>query len=230
MIATPASGPTRWRRRRARFVVSIGVLALLVAGCAELSDERRVAATPSGSSSVPGQSPSPTWSPNPEDFAELGRPAPIPKASGSGRPRPVRIRPGYCSPVGVRITTGQRDAALGLRTLELRLENCGSRSFTVAGYPAVLVLDAERRAFPVTVERNPRGLDGQLQALREVRLPPGGAASLVLEWRNTVTDGDPVNGSYLEVVPRAGDLPQLVKLEHGMDLGTTGRLKSGPWR
>jgi hypothetical protein len=117
-----------------------------------------------------------------------------------------------------------------LRTLELRLENCGSRSFTVTGYPAVLVLDAERRAFPVTVEQDPRGLDGQSQAPREVRLPPGGVASLVLEWRNTVTDGDPVDGSYLEVVPRAGDLPQLVKLEHGMDLGTTGRLKAGSWR
>ena len=230
MIATPASGPTGWRARPARFVVAIGVLALLVAGCAELSDERRVAATPSESSSIPGQSPSPTWSPNAEDFAELGKPAPIPKASGSGRPRPVRIRPGDCSPAGVRITTGQRDAALGLRTLELRLENCGSHSFTVAGHPAVLVLDAERRAFPVTVERNPRGPDGQLPALREVRLPPGGTASLVLEWRNTVTDGDPVNGSYLEVVPRAGDLPQLVELEHGMDLGTTGRLRSGSWR
>ena len=215
---------------RARFVVAAGMLALLAAACAEPPAVQRAAATPSESSSAPGQSPSPTWSPNPEAFAELGKPAPVPRASGSGKPRPVRVPPGDCSPAGIRVTAGQGDAALGLRTLELLLENCGSRSFTVTGYPTVLVLDAERRAFPVTVERNARGLDGQPQTPGEVRLPPGGSATLVLEWRNTVTDGDPVDGSYLEVLPRAGDLPHLVKLAHRLDLGTTGRLKIGPWR
>lgn len=119
---------------------------------------------------------------------------------------------------------------MGWRMLELRLENCGSRSFAVTGYPTILVLDAGRRAFPVTVERNPRGLDGREQAAGEVRLQPGRSAILVLEWRNTVTDGDPVDGSYLEVVPRAGDLPHLVKPGYRMDLGTTGRLATGPWR
>lgn len=224
--------------RRARFAFAMGPLALLVAGCSLLSDEQRVGsdparalgATPSGSSSVPALSPSPTWSPNPEDYTELGKPAPIPRASGSGKPRPMRVAPGVCSPAGIRITTGQRDAAMGWRMLELRLENCGSRPLRVTGHPTILVLDAERRAFPVAVERNSRGLDGRLQAPREVRLQPGVSMGLALEWRNTVTDGDPVDGAYLEVLPREGDQPHLVKLEHGMDLGTTGRLQTGPWR
>jgi hypothetical protein len=119
---------------------------------------------------------------------------------------------------------------MGWRMLELRLENCGSRPFAVSGYPTVFVLDAGRRAFPVTVQRNPRDLDGRERAPREVRLKPGGSATLYLQWRNTVTDGDPVDGVYLEVVPREDDQPHLVKLEHRMDLGTTGRLTIGPWR
>ena len=51
----------------------------------------------------------------------------------------------------------------------------------------------------------------------------------MLESHSTVTDGSPVWGTYLEVVPRGGDDPQLVEPPHGIDLGTTGTLTVSPW-
>src|SRR3954468_9382121 len=56
-----------------------------------------------------------------------------------------------CPEAGIGITAGEVDTALGLRALGIILVNCGTRDYTASGYPAVRVLDADRKPLEVPV-------------------------------------------------------------------------------
>lgn len=62
-------------------------------------------------------------------------------------------------------------------------------------------------------------------------MAPGERAVARVVWRNLTTDefDELVNAPYLSVVPTAGEAPQEVAPNGGIDLGTTGRLGVSAW-
>ncbi|MFH9402300.1 DUF4232 domain-containing protein [Streptomyces sp. NPDC017638] len=146
--------------------------------------------------------------------------------------REAPAEPGTCPASGVRIGTDEGDAAMGLRVVGLHLDNCGTRAYTVEGYPLLELLDDDRR--PVgAVEilhgsggiTTGTGLDDQP---RPVTLEPGESATASLVWRNTTGFGTPVNVPYVRVRAEEGAEP--VTVTPHLDLGTTGKLGVGPWK
>ncbi|MEN3535847.1 DUF4232 domain-containing protein [Microbispora sp. ZYX-F-249] len=137
---------------------------------------------------------------------------------------------GPCPPSGIRISLGNADAALGLRVVGLRLENCSTRDYRLDGYPQLQLLDEDRK--PVTSVEVLHGggsiVTGFDDPPRPVTLQPGQSASAGLMWRNTVTAGTPVNLPYVRVTAKAGAPPVMVTPE--LDLGTTGELGVSPWK
>ncbi|WP_408649646.1 DUF4232 domain-containing protein [Kitasatospora sp. CMC57] len=167
-------------------------------------------------------------------------------ASPSNSPRRVRIakvrsvptaeapaEAGACPPSGMRIRADEGDAAMGLRVVGLHLDNCGTATIGLNGYPRLQILD-DRHTVVDGVQvvqgggaiASGTGADGTPEPLA---VQPGERARATVVWRNTVELGvqDPVNAPYLRVRATPGADPVMVIPE--LDLGTTGRLGVGPW-
>lgn len=171
------------------------------------------------------------------DMAEL-----LPQTSTGVRVRIAKVRSvpadeapapaGPCPPSGIRVTSGNGDAAMGLRVMGLRLENCSTRAYHLNGYPRLQPLDEDRK--PVTSVKVFQGsggisiVTGFDDPPQAVTLKPGESASAGLMWRNTVTAGTPVNLPYVRVNAKAGARPVMVTPE--IDLGTTGKIGVSPWK
>ncbi|MFH8370196.1 DUF4232 domain-containing protein [Streptomyces sp. NPDC018031] len=139
-----------------------------------------------------------------------------------------------CPSSGVRVYADKGDAAMGLRAVSLRLENCGTRTQHLDGYPRLELLDGDHESVKaVRVVRGGSaiatgtGADGPP---RPLALKPGERAHAVMVWRNTVEAGagDPVHAPYARVWAKPGAAPVTVTPE--FDLGTTGKLGVGPWK
>ncbi|KOG30513.1 DUF4232 domain-containing protein [Streptomyces resistomycificus] len=139
--------------------------------------------------------------------------------------------PGDCPSSGVRITTDEGDAAMGLRVVGLWLENCGTADYRVEGYPQLTVLGEDRKPVDgVRILKGGGGLSGtgSDDPPRPVTLKPGERARAGLTWRNTTEAGLPaVNAPYVRVRAKSGAAPVLVTPH--LDLGSTGKLGVGPW-
>ena len=139
-----------------------------------------------------------------------------------------------CPEEGIRVTAGPVNPALGLRAMDLTLENCGTRAYRVEGYPEIRLLDEDyQRLTGVTVIHGSGGIatvTGFDDPPSPVTLAPGERASAGLLWRNTTSLGGAAPVPYLTVAARSGSLPLLLTPDGGLDLGTTGRLGVGPWR
>ncbi|MGX7826424.1 DUF4232 domain-containing protein [Actinokineospora sp. 24-640] len=139
-----------------------------------------------------------------------------------------------CPESGAVISVGEVDSAMGLRALGILVTNCGTDDYTVNGYPAVQVLDADRQPLDVTVGNGSAPVsspDSYDVPPRPVTLRPGEHATARVLWRNTVTDPTvpATEGHYLGIAPMPGESPQIVAPGGGIDLGTTGRLAVNPW-
>ncbi|GAA3903321.1 DUF4232 domain-containing protein [Streptomyces lacrimifluminis] len=139
--------------------------------------------------------------------------------------------PGTCPASGIRVSADEGDAAMGLRVVGLHLDNCGTRDYTVEGYPLLKLLDNDRK--PVN---GIKILDGSSEITtgagpdnqpRPVTLAPGESATAGLVWRNTTTSGTPVNVPYVQVRAMPDAAP--VTVTPNLDLGTTGKLGVRPW-
>ncbi|MFJ9519863.1 DUF4232 domain-containing protein [Kitasatospora sp. NPDC101801] len=153
------------------------------------------------------------------------RSVPSAEASVAGEP---------CPPSGTRISVDEGDAAMGLRVVGLHLENCGTGTLRLNGYPELQVLDEDHRAVAAvqvlhggSAIASGTGADGEPEPLA---LQPGQRARAEVVWRNTVEAGvgDPVNAPYLRVRAAPGSAPMTVIPE--LDLGTTGRLGVSAWQ
>ncbi|MEU9351309.1 DUF4232 domain-containing protein [Streptomyces griseoloalbus] len=139
---------------------------------------------------------------------------------------------GPCPPSGLRVHADDGDAAMGLRVVSVHLENCGTRPYSLHGYPDVQLLDEGHE--PVDGVRilhdgssvaGGTGADGPALPLV---LEPGERAWAGLVWRNTVQAGTPVNAPYVRVRAKSG--ADWVTVAPELDLGTTGKLGIGPWK
>ncbi|MEU0119222.1 DUF4232 domain-containing protein [Streptomyces bobili] len=139
---------------------------------------------------------------------------------------------GDCPASGVRVFADQGDAAMGLRVVGLHLQNCGTRDYSVDGYPLLELLDDNRE--PVDGVEILKGSGeittgaGPDEAPEPVTLKPGETALASLVWRNTTQSGTAVNVPYVRVRAKEGADPVVVT--PGLDLGTTGKLGVRPWK
>jgi hypothetical protein len=62
---------------------------------------------------------------------------------------------------------------------------------------------------------------------QRIRLANGETLLSVVAWSNTVTDGDPMNGSYLTVAHAKGEPTAIWPVF--TDLGTTGKVELTAW-
>ncbi|GAA3191726.1 DUF4232 domain-containing protein [Dactylosporangium siamense] len=136
-----------------------------------------------------------------------------------------------CLAPGVALTVGEVDAAMGLRAVGLTLRNCGTATYTVNGYPAVELLDADRAPLDVAVlngTSNVSTIERFSGPPKRVDVKPGGTAVAVLVWRNLTTDAATVaKGEYLSVAPAQGQPRHVLALM--VDPGNTGKLAVSPW-
>ncbi|GAA2224003.1 DUF4232 domain-containing protein [Streptomyces amakusaensis] len=138
---------------------------------------------------------------------------------------------GTCPASGIRVSADQGDAAMGLRVVGLRLDNCGTRPYTVKGYPLLELLDEDREPVDGIEILDGSGEittgAGPDEPPRHITLAPGESATAGLVWRNTTESGTPVNVPYVQVRAKAGADP--VTVTPKLDLGTTGKLGVRPW-
>ncbi|MFJ4584512.1 DUF4232 domain-containing protein [Streptomyces echinatus] len=138
---------------------------------------------------------------------------------------------GACPPSGVRLTADDGDAAMGLRVVGLRLENCGTRDYSLDGYPLLELLDEDRS--PVEGVRIVHGSGGISTGTgfddpaRPLVLEPGESALSGLMWRKTTGFGTAVDVPYVRVRAERGADP--VTVTPHLDLGTTGKLAVRAW-
>nr|WP_313958856.1 MULTISPECIES: DUF4232 domain-containing protein [Streptomyces] len=169
----------------------------------------------------------------------LGPPAP--GSSRVGRVEVARVTrvpaaeappaPGVCPPSGIRLTADDGDAAMGLRVVGLRLENCGKRDYPLDGYPRLDLLDDDLAPVPgVRILDGSGGIStgtGFDDPARPLVLKPGESAVSGLMWRNTTEFGTAVDVPYVRVRAKEGAAP--VTVTPHLDLGTTGRLAVRAW-
>ncbi|WP_420711551.1 DUF4232 domain-containing protein [Streptomyces sp. NRRL F-4489] len=112
-----------------------------------------------------------------------------------------------------------------------RDRNCGTRPYTLEGYPLLELLDGDLRpVHGITLLHGSGEIttgDGTDERPRPVTLAPGGSATAGLVWRNTTESGTPVNVPQVRVRAKAGADPVIVTPH--LDLGTTGKLGVKPW-
>ena len=141
--------------------------------------------------------------------------------------------PGTCPASGIRVSADRGDAAMGLRVVGLHLDNCGTRDYTVDGYPVLELLDDDLKhvdgvkILDSTGAVTPGSADDKQQP-GPVTLKPGESAIASLVWRNTTEFGTPVNVPYVRVRAKAGADPVIVT--PNLDLGTTGKLEVTSWQ
>ncbi|MYR83941.1 DUF4232 domain-containing protein [Streptomyces sp. SID685] len=169
----------------------------------------------------------------------LGAPAP-----GSSRVSRIKVAqvtrvpaaeappaPGVCPPSGIRLTNDDGDAAMGLRVVGLRLENCGKRDYALDGYPRLELLDDDLSpVHGVQVFHGSGGIStgsGFDDPARPLVLKPGQSAVSGLMWRNLTEFGTAVDVPYVRVRAKEGAAP--VTVTPHLDLGTTGKLAVRAW-
>ncbi|MFD5656767.1 DUF4232 domain-containing protein [Streptomyces hirsutus] len=140
--------------------------------------------------------------------------------------------PGSCPASGIRVSADEGDAAMGLRVVGLHLDNCGTRAYTVEGYPLLELLDDGLEPVDgVEILDGSGGITtgaGPDEEPRPVTLEPGESATAGLVWRNTTEFGTAVNVPHVRVRAKEGADP--VTVTPHLDLGTTGKLGVRPWK
>jgi hypothetical protein len=126
--------------------------------------------------------------------------------------------------------------------MSITLTNCGTTTYAVSGYPVLTLLDEERQPFavevlhgaePITSNQGYCTPSGQFDdGPQALNLAPGQQANAGLVWRNLTTGEFDllVNAPHLSVAPTAGETPQEIAVDGGIDLGTTGRIGVSAWR
>ncbi|MFF4822632.1 DUF4232 domain-containing protein [Streptomyces sp. NPDC001312] len=139
--------------------------------------------------------------------------------------------PGTCPASGIRVSADEGDAAMGLRVVGLHLDNCGTRAYSVEGYPLLELLDDDLEPVDGVEILDGSGEittgAGPDEEPRPVTLEPGESATAGLVWRNTTEFGTPVNVPYVRVRAKEGAAP--VTVTPHLDLGSTGKLGVRPW-
>ncbi|MGI5336304.1 DUF4232 domain-containing protein [Streptomyces sp. CA-181903] len=174
-----------------------------------------------------GGRPGPAAEPLPTNAVPYGGTPSAPAGPGPSAPP--------CPREGLRVTAEPVEGAMGLRSMGIRLDNCGTVPRTVEGHPGLRVLGEKGEPLDVTVHDDLTAVarsGAPNTPARPVTLRPGAAAVAAVLWRNTYDDTrrPPLLGRRLEVTPAPGVRAQTIEPEGGVDLGSTGRLAVDSWQ
>ncbi|UUU29715.1 DUF4232 domain-containing protein [Streptomyces sp. CA-210063] len=138
-----------------------------------------------------------------------------------------------CPASGVRMLPGPVEPAMGLRAMSVTLTNCGTKPYTLNGYPSLQVLDEDHDVIDTSVLEGPEEITTGVPdpGPHTVTVRPGKQARTSLVWRNTVTEVNTpaVNAPYLRLVPAKGEPAEVLTVDGGIDLGNTGRIGVTAW-
>ncbi|MFJ6573206.1 DUF4232 domain-containing protein [Streptomyces sp. NPDC091292] len=195
-------------------LAAVVLLAGTTAACglgAEIDRERNPERRPTPTPTPPSPSPPPM---------------PAPTAGLELPPTPEAPSPTGCPASGVRLTSEPVQGAMGLRMMTLTLTNCGSKPYTLDGYPSLTVLDESEE--PMTGVQAVQGTEavtaGDSARPARLTLRTGESAISNLAWRMN-SEWTP----YLRVVPRPGDAPVTVHIPDRLDIGPENRLGMSAW-
>ncbi|MGW2178717.1 DUF4232 domain-containing protein [Streptomyces sp. NPDC001732] len=198
-----------------------GALGLTLSGCAGFL-------VPAGEGE-PEPTPSGSWAVHADKL-----PTPFPSGTVALPDRPSAPTPtetasrADCPSSGVVVDMGEVEAALGHRAVGLTLTNCGSKPYTVNGYPSVRALDEAGDPLPVKVNPGSSYM-GTDRGPQPVVLKPGRTVRSLLAWVSTPTGGDLVEGDALEIAPAPGLEPRTFPLK-GSDVRLLDELNMTAWR
>lgn len=135
--------------------------------------------------------------------------------------------PGECPPSGLRLTLEGGTSATGLHIRGLRLENCGTRDYSLDGYPLLEPLDTDRSLVEgVQILHGSGGIilpGGEFdEPAHPLVLKPGESAFSSLLWRSAAG-----RVTYVRVRAQPGADPVTLTLH--LDIGTTGKLAVRAW-
>ena len=139
---------------------------------------------------------------------------------------------------GLRFTTNNTSAAMGLRLMSVEVTNCGSEPLELNGYPQVKLFDAQHEQLDVAILDGSGGiaaLEGFDDAPQPITVPPGESAKSAFVWRNTHASVDPPQvGKFVDMAAAPGGTwqPLVATTPEGrilVDLGSTGRLGVRAW-
>lgn len=139
---------------------------------------------------------------------------------------------------GLRFTTNDTSAAMGLRVMSVEVSNCGTEAAQLNGYPQVKVLDEQRAQLDVAVLEGSGGIaaiEGFDDAPQPITVQPGETAKSAFVWRNThASEEPPLVGEHVDVaaVPGGAWQPLEATSPQGrilVDLGSTGRIGVRAW-
>ncbi|GAB2832771.1 hypothetical protein GCM10022221_34420 [Actinocorallia aurea] len=139
---------------------------------------------------------------------------------------------GACPAEGYRVLQGVSDAAMGLRVVQIDLQNCGDKPVKLNGYPEITLMDSDGERVDVKISQGSGGIaaiptfDAPAQP---VTVEPGKTATAGVLWRGLVdSGGESVTIDRIVVTPGAGLAAQ--RLDGlNLDLGTTRAIGVAPW-
>ncbi|MDX6740061.1 DUF4232 domain-containing protein [Actinocorallia sp. A-T 12471] len=210
--------------RGMRWAAGAFVLMALVAGCSDDGGRDDAAASPSAP-------PSPSATASAPDASEQ----PVPEPSDVSVAPPPGTKPsapsGACPPEGYRILEGVSDAAMGLRVVQIDLQNCGKKPIKLNGYPEIALQGDNGVRADVKIEQGSGGVSSVPSfdaAPQPITVAPGKTATSGILWRNLVEGGKSLTVDRVVVTPGPG-LPAQRVDGLNIDLGTTRVLGVAPW-
>ena len=166
---------------------------------------------------------------------DSSQPAPVPESTPTPEPTVYgaeavaaavsEIDPQWCTGDEVAVSIGGWDAATGHRGARITLENTGTRTCTVQGYPDLDFESSDGWVMGITAVHGGSMMTEDAGA-DTVTLAPGAEATASIGWRGTA-GADMVRVGTLLVAPYAGTLRQ--ELEADIDLAEPGFLTVTAW-
>ncbi|WP_329212292.1 DUF4232 domain-containing protein [Streptomyces sp. NBC_00683] len=211
----------RVRKTMSAVVIMAGALAL--PGCSGFL-------VPAGEGE-PGRTPSASSTERAQTGGVRAEPLPAPSVSADA---PAQGAPSTDAPTadcpasGVRVDVGPVQTAMFHRAVTLTLVNCGTKPYSVNGYPSVRALGEDGERIPVPVNAG-GSMFGNDQGAKGVTLKPGGTVRSVLAWVSTKEGGDLIEGDALEIAPAPDTGARVFPLE-GHDLRLMDELNTTAWR
>jgi hypothetical protein len=150
-----------------------------------------------------------------------------------GSPPPPTPPPAPAAKLVIQL--GAIDAAMGLRSLDIRMTNQGTAPAQINGYADIRILDDKHQPIDAHIGHGTAGVatvDGFDTPPQPITLEPGHTVHAGLLWRNLVTQTDrkATKGAYLDIAPSTGQPFQTVEPDGGIDLGNTTTLGLSAWK
>lgn len=176
------------------------------------------------------RSPSPTTAPTgtPPPAPVATRPASPPAAAPAQAPATVAAVGGACRSGELTLKRIATEAAAGARFATFALSSVAPAACTLAGYPTVVLYDANGRKLAVRVVQTEQAYAEAGGPPAPVTLAPAGRAVFHLAWGAVASDAGPcLTAARVQVTPPGGD--QALEVEERMEV-CGGQLRVSPVR